>query len=334
MTSGPRLPFDGPAPAAGRRCPTEALRPLEDAMPTALHADDPNLMFATAFKEALRQRGLPLDHVCDHLQAHGVSLSLATLSYWQSGRSQPERPQSLRAVDLMEPLLGLPSGALRSLLRRRPRGWVPPHDPAAVRGVYGENSDVEKALGDAFPHLNAGLRRLVVHETVNVNEYRLIDEIRVTVAVRAVRDDAGHLTAVHTLDSWKPGTVDFTVPHGPPPSVRFRPELNCVIADFPFPRRLARNETAVVEYTLRSTSTAGISHQHERRIPTPLQTYLLQVRFHPLAVPSKCWHYYRRQLGIKPLSRQFAPLDESRTTHLLPTKCPPGAYGIEWQWTD
>ncbi|MFF9100043.1 hypothetical protein ACF1AU_05545 [Streptomyces rubrogriseus] len=303
-------------------------------MSNALRADDPNLMFATAFKEALRQRGLPLDHVRDHLQAHGISLSLTTLSYWRSGRSQPERLQSLRAVDLLEPFLGLPGGALRSLLRRRPRGGVPPHDPASVRGVYGENSDVEKVLGDAFPHLNADLRRLVVHETVDVNEHRLIDEIRVTVAVRAVHDDARRLTVVHTLDSWQTGAVDLTVPHGPPPDIRFRPELNCVIADFPFARPLARNETAIVEYTLRSASTAGISHQHERRITTPLQTYLLQVRFHPLAVPSKCWHYYRRQLGIKPLSRHFAPLDDSRTTHLLPTKCPPGAYGIEWQWTD
>ncbi|WP_217166061.1 hypothetical protein [Streptomyces sp. AC512_CC834] len=303
-------------------------------MPNAPHADDPNLMFATAFKEALRQRGLPLDHVRDHLQSHGITVSPATLSYWRSGRSQPERLQSLRAVDIMEPLLGLPSGALRSLLRRRPRGWAPPHDPAAVRSVYGENSDLEKALGDAFPHLNADLRRLVVHESVNVNQHRLVDETRVTVAVRAIHDDARHLTAVHILDSWKAGTVDLTVPHGPPPSIRFRPELNCVIADIPFGRRLARNETAVVEYTLRSASTVGISHQHERRTATPLQTYLLQVRFHPRAVPSRCWHYYRRQLGIKPLSRQLAPLDDSRTTHLLPTKCPPGAYGVEWQWTD
>ncbi|MEV5514403.1 hypothetical protein AB0L50_15990 [Streptomyces flaveolus] len=303
-------------------------------MPNALQADDPYLMFATAFNEALRQRGLPLDHVRDHLQSHGISLSLATLSYWRSGRSQPERLQSLRAVDIMEPLLGLPSGALRSLLRHRPRGWAPPHDPAAVRGVYGENSDVEKVLGDAFPYLNADLRRLVVHEAVNVNEHRLVDEIRVTVAVRATQDDARHLTVIHTLDSWTADTVDFTVPHGPAPSIRFRPELNCVIADIPLGRRLARNETAVVEYTLRSASTAGISDQYERRTATPLQMYLLHIQFHPLAVPSRCWHYYRRQLGIKPLNRQFAPLDDSHTTHLLPTKCPPGAYGIEWQWTD
>ncbi|WP_225634542.1 hypothetical protein [Streptomyces solaniscabiei] len=303
-------------------------------MPNASHADDPNLMFATAFRQALRERGLPLEHVRDHLQSHGITLSLTALGYWRSGRSQPARLQSLRAVDIMEPFLGLPSGALRSLLRRRPCGWAPPHNPVAVRGVYGENSDVEKVIGDAFPQFNSDLRRLIVHETVNVNEHRLIDEIRVTVAVKAVHDEALHLTVVHTLDAWSAGMVDCTVAHGSPPSIQFRPELHCVIVDIPFGRRLTRNETAVVEYTLRSGSTVGISHQYERSITAPMQTYLLHVRFHPRAVPSWCWHYYRRQLGIKPLSRQLAPLDDSHSTHLLPTKCPPGAYGIEWQWAD
>ncbi|MFD3729300.1 hypothetical protein [Streptomyces sp. NPDC058671] len=303
-------------------------------MLNAPHTDDPDAMFAAVFKEALRRRGLPLDLVRDHLQSHGVTLSLATLSYWRSGRSQPEKPQSLRALDILEPFLGLPCGALRSLVRRRPRGWVPPYDPAAVRGVYGENSDVEQVLGDAFPHFDADLRRLVVHETVSVNEHRLVGEFHVTVAVRAVRDNARHLTVIHTLDGLNADEVDFTVPHGPPPSTRYRPELNCVVAEVPLGRRLARNETAVVEYTLRSASTAGISRCHERRLTTPLQSYLLQVRFHPRAVPSTCWHYYRSHIDAEPRSRHTAPLDGFHTTHLLPMKCRPGVYGIEWQWAD
>ncbi|WP_405897451.1 hypothetical protein OG242_07825 [Streptomyces sp. NBC_00727] len=297
------------------------------------HTTDPDTMFATTFKEALQRRGLLLEDVRDHLEAHGITLSVATLSYWQSGRSRPERARSLCAVDILEPFLGLPGGTLRSLLRRRPRGWVPPHDPAAVRGVYGENSDVEQALGDDFPHFNAGLRRLVVHEAVRVNEHRLVDEIRVTVAVRAAHHDARHLTVIHTLDGAKGDAFDVTVPSGPPPRTRFRPELNCVVAEIPLGRRLVRNETAVVEYTLRTDATAGVSHQHESRVTTPLQTYLLQVRFHRSALPSKCWHYYRRQLGAEP-SRQLATLDDLHTTHLLPMKPAPGVHGVEWRWAD
>ncbi|MEU5921778.1 hypothetical protein [Streptomyces sp. NPDC047141] len=303
-------------------------------MPNAPHTNHPDTMFAMTFKEALQRRGLPLEHIRDHLQSHGITLSIATLSYWQSGRSLPEKPQSLRAIDVLEPFLGLASGTLRSLLRRRPRGWIPPHDLTAIRGVYGENSDVEQVLGDGFAHFNADLRRLVVHEAVHVNEHRFVDEIRVTTVVRAVHDSPRHLTVIHTLDTTKGDAFDFAIPHGPSPRTRFRPELNCVVAEIPLGRRLARNETAVVEYTLRSAATAGISHQHERRLTTPLQTYLLQVRFHPLALPSKCWHYYGKQIGTEPQSRQLATLDDFYMTHLLPMKCAPGVYGIEWWWMD
>ncbi|MEU5824224.1 hypothetical protein ABZ798_24300 [Streptomyces sp. NPDC047803] len=297
------------------------------------HTTEPGTMFATTFKQALQRRGLPLEDVRDHLEAHGITLSVATLSYWQSGRSQSERARSLCAVDILEPFLGLPGGTLRSLLRRRPRGRVPSHDPAAVRGVYGENSDVEQALGDDFPHFNAGLRRLVVHEAVRVNAHRLVDEIRVTVAVRAAHHDARHLTVIHTLDGAEDGAFEVTVPSGPAPRTWFRPEPNCVVAEIPFGRRLGRNETAVVEYTVRTAATAGVSHQHESRVTTPLQTYLLQVRFHPSALPSKCWHSYRRRLGAEP-GRQLASLDGLHTTHLLPMKPAPGVHGIEWRWAE
>ncbi|MYX72612.1 hypothetical protein [Streptomyces sp. SID3915] len=302
-------------------------------MPNAPHPADPGVTFATVFRDALRQRGLPLERVRDHLRAQQITVSLATLSHWQRGRSQPEKAQSLRAVDALEPLLNLPAGSLRSLLGpHRPRGGTPPHDPAAVRHVYGEDSDVEQALGDAFPHFNAGLRQLVVHESVSLDEHRSIDETSVTTVVRAVRDDVRHLSVVHFLDAPKAGTVDLTVRDGPAPRIRFLPELGCVAADIPLGRQLARTETAVVGYTLRSS--AGVSHQHERRITAPLRTYLLHVRFHPLAVPSNCWGYHRTQIGAEPRHRHRVALDASHTTHLLPAQCTPGVYGIEWSWPD
>ncbi|KUF15100.1 MULTISPECIES: helix-turn-helix domain-containing protein [Streptomyces] len=301
-------------------------------MPHTLN-DGPDATFATVFRKALRRRGLSLERIRDHLQAHGINVSLATLSYWQSGRSQPEKAQSLRAVDALEPLLGFPAGTLRSLLGpRRPRGWAPPHDPAAVRDVYGENSDVEHVLGERFPHFNSDIRHLIVHETVTVDERRFVAETRVTMVVRAVRSGVRHLTVIHSLDSPEAGTIELRVPCGPPPPVRFLPEVDCVAADLPLGRPLATNETAVVEYTLRAASAEGVSTFHERRVITPLRSYLLHVRFHPRAVPSNCWHLYRKQLGDAPQSRHRVALDEFHTTHLLPTKCTPGVYGVEWEW--
>ncbi|MFD6437368.1 hypothetical protein [Streptomyces venezuelae] len=302
-------------------------------MPNIPHTEGPDTTFATVFRRALQQRGLPLERIRDHLRAQQITVSLATLSHWQRGRSQPERAQSLRAVDALEPLLNLPTGTLRSLLGpHRPRGGPPPVDPTVARTVYGENSDLEQALGDAFPQFNEGLRPLTVQETVSLDEHRSIHETSITTVVQAVRDAVEHLTVVHFLDSPKAGTVDLAVPYGPPPRSRFLPELGCVAADIPLGRQLARTETAVVAYTLRAAS--DVSHQHERRVTTPLRAYLLHVRFHPLALPAGCWSYQREQIGAEPRHRRRTALDAFHTTHLLPTHCRPGVYGIEWEWPD
>lgn len=79
--------------------------------------------FADVLRSAIAERGLGLERIREHLARHGVRVSLATLSYWQTGRSRPERRTSLAAVGHLEEVLGLPSGRLSSLLGPpRPRG--------------------------------------------------------------------------------------------------------------------------------------------------------------------------------------------------------------------
>jgi len=69
-----------------------------------------------ALRAAIAARGLGLDRIQDRLRQHGIQLSTATLSYWQSGRRHPERAESLRALKLLESILELPAGSLSALL--------------------------------------------------------------------------------------------------------------------------------------------------------------------------------------------------------------------------
>ncbi|MEU6389520.1 hypothetical protein [Streptomyces sp. NPDC046939] len=293
----------------------------------------PESDFAVTLRDALRRRGLPLERICGRLQEQGITVSVATLSHWQRGRSQPERLKSLRAVDALEPLLGLRPGTLRSLLGpHRPRGRTLPLDPAAARGVYGEQSDVEQALGDAFAHFNMDTQLLMSHETVTLDARRSIRETAVTSVVRAVTDGARHVTVVHFLDALPADDVDIAVRNGEMTGRKILPDLRSVVADISFGRPLARNETAVVEYTLRTGPTSAVSRSHERRIRDPLRTYFLHVRFHPLALPARCHYSYRERLGVEPRRRHRVELDASHSAHLIPAKCPPGVYGLEWEW--
>ena len=69
--------------------------------------------FADVLRTAIEVRGLGLERIRDRLDAQGISLSVATLSYWQSGRSQPGRKQSIAALPHLEQLLALDQGSLQ-----------------------------------------------------------------------------------------------------------------------------------------------------------------------------------------------------------------------------
>lgn len=79
--------------------------------------------FASELRAAIKESGLSLDRIQVRLQQRGVPVSVTALSYWQSGKRQPERDRSIAAVHALEEILGRPRGALVSLLKPpRPRG--------------------------------------------------------------------------------------------------------------------------------------------------------------------------------------------------------------------
>ncbi|MBE1500683.1 MULTISPECIES: transcriptional regulator [Amycolatopsis] len=77
--------------------------------------------FDVALRAAIRARGLGLDRIRYRLRGRGTTVSLATLSHWQSGRCRPERAESLEALRNLEDILNVPDGSLSKLLGP-PRG--------------------------------------------------------------------------------------------------------------------------------------------------------------------------------------------------------------------
>lgn len=78
--------------------------------------------FACALSAAISRAGLSLRQLQRALETHGTTVSVATLSYWSSGRSRPERDVAT-ALAALEEVLQLPGGELSALLgARRGRG--------------------------------------------------------------------------------------------------------------------------------------------------------------------------------------------------------------------
>ena len=78
---------------------------------------DPTPNFSEVLSRAVQARGLSLDRIRARLEAAGVPVSNATLSYWQSGRSLPTRARSLRTLVELEAILQLEPGTLIELIR-------------------------------------------------------------------------------------------------------------------------------------------------------------------------------------------------------------------------
>ncbi|MFH8369345.1 helix-turn-helix domain-containing protein [Streptomyces sp. NPDC018031] len=303
------------------------------------HRPDPGPAptFATVFRAAVRQRGLSLERVRDRLHAQGISISLATLSYWQRGRSQPERASSLRAVDALETILNLPGGTLRSLLGpRRPRGRLAagPRQPAGQRPVFDSNPLVEQVLGESFEQLNSDVSALVIHNTVRLDENRCIRVTSTHQVLRATRDGASRLTTLHTTDEATAEPSDVVVRCGKLGTVRFVPELRSTVVEILFGRRLVRNETAVIDYDIVFGPAQDTSTHYERNTRAGLREYLLHVCFHPAALPRSCHGYYREAFGAERRHQRRIGPDASHSAHILPARCPVGVHGISWEWPD
>ncbi|MFJ4223670.1 hypothetical protein [Microbacterium sp. NPDC089695] len=81
--------------------------------------------FATAFRAAIRERGLSLHALRSRLHDRGYDVSVATLSMWQSGARHPGRTASFDVIRELESLIGLDDGELQATLgppRRVRRG--------------------------------------------------------------------------------------------------------------------------------------------------------------------------------------------------------------------
>ena len=104
--------------------------------------------FPEAFAEALSRRGVSLSWLHQRLVERGHPVSPAALSYWRSGRSQPERGTSRDALIEIELLLRVPPGALLSRLGPSRRPGPRPAE-RTLRDLFAENPGMERALASS-----------------------------------------------------------------------------------------------------------------------------------------------------------------------------------------
>lgn len=290
--------------------------------------------FAHALKTAISGSGLSLDRIQARLRAKGIDVSVTALSYWQSGKRQPERSRSISAVRGLEKVLDLRPGALFDLL--------PPPRP---RGA----SRHRRALGDTvnFPSdpLRALLKRVgAPHALEQRHRLDLVGlhdrgEIAGDGGQRRLTTRMVFRAAADGEDRWL-----LVYDHGGAEAVppRLQALRNCVTgrvevdaehgltaAELLFDRKINRGDTQLIEYALVNPGPPypECRNTYYREFRRPVREYLLEIQFD--TPPSRCWQYTR--VGDAPEERRDRQLDTGGAAHAVALDFGPGVFGIAWR---
>ena len=282
--------------------------------------------FADALRRAIDERGLSLERITDHLAERGVSVSAATLSYWQSGRSEPGRKSSLAALPHLESVLGLCPGELTGSLPGI-RERAPRHVVGGLDTLWPELPHTA-VLGRLDTSWDTHLARVSVHDVLRIGADRRQVRLTVRQAMRARVDGPDRRVVMHSQDDTGAMLPRITPLHGCALGRVEHDRAGGVVgAELLFFRPLRRGETVIVKYDVVSAAPGPQEHAYSRRLRLPMREYLLEVEFDPLALPGAVVAFAEGR--EHPIS-----LDADHRAHLVHTDTVPGTTGIRWSWPD
>lgn len=292
--------------------------------------------FHQALRAAVAAGGLSLDRIQDRLARRGASVSVATLSSWQSGRFRPERPSSMAVLAELEQVLGLPRDALSALLGPpRPRGrWLPaPSNRHGLAATWSGAMDVATALRRVDTRWDGSLTRISCHTRLDLDAQGRERSMSSRQLLRAECDGPDRWITVFQLDD--PGL---------PPSLRVQPPCRSgrviesarnglLVAEVLFDRPLDRGETVIVEYTLEHHLPRPYSELIQSTLHVPVREYVMEVRFDPEALPRTCHSFRSAEPGSRPQERLLRP-DAIGAVHSVALGAGPCRLGIRWSWDE
>jgi hypothetical protein len=284
--------------------------------------------FADAFGEAVARRGVSLAWLHERLVERGHPVSPAALSYWRSGRSQPERGTSRDALVEIERLLRVPPGSLASRLGPSRRPGPRPAE-RTLREMFDEHPGMEPALERlGFDSLYDELVEQVRHLTVDVDADGMIRRFQVRAVMQARRDGARRTPLILTTD--EQGRLPGFIPVAGCSVGRTAMDLETGVyaGELVLDRPLATGELYPYELTIELADPddeASVDHYAARR----LTELLVWVRFRADRVPA---HVERYTIVGGREETEKLDLGAGTSAHVLVRGFGPGIVGVRWGW--
>lgn len=278
--------------------------------------------FAEALRTAITNRGLGLERLREHLSQNGVSVSLATLSYWQTGRSRPERKKSLQAVVHLEHILQVPPGHLSGLLGQpRPRGRWLRRAPEAMSAFWPAPARVENALQDLDTQWDDQLIRVSQQDFVTIGADRTERSFRSRQVLSASMNGPDRWVVIMHVDEHdRPLPAIRALKNCTVGQLVQDPAQGLLVAELLFDKVLRKGESIVIEHELVNQSPCPLATNYERKFRLPTHEYVLEVTFEG-AVPASVTQLDGS--SVRP----------GRTLLDVALDVQPGVRGFRWTWT-
>ena len=290
--------------------------------------------FAQTFAAAVAASGMSLDAIRRALADQGHQLSVATLSYWRSGRRRPERSSSLAALEDLEGVLGVEPGTLMAKLPGRSAPTT--YDVAELYEFNGANRTMIALLERLGLSYEDGLERMSHQDLVEMDESGRQVRNRMRMLVRGVR--AG--TDRFPVSFWVDADPEAPGPDAPP-TIRpligatlgrtiVAPDERLVMAEAILDHPLGEGETSLIEFECTPGGKATVSTRWERGLLRTLPLYLVSVTFHPDRMPTTV-ERFERPLRTDQV-RATPVLVTSPCVTVLFSDLAPGVAGVTWRW--
>ena len=287
--------------------------------------------FAEVLTEAIQARGLSLERIRARLDAANVPVSIATLSYWQSGRSLPTRARSYHTLVELERILDVDAGHLTSLThtsdgrtRKELFPWqsvLPVRDLAAsIIGDLGIDMQGQLARVTMMDRLAVGADR-----TEHLQESRILWRAernglhRWPLVLHQDADDAGAVPSVEAVFGCQVGEVIEV------------PERHLVVAEMVAPRVLQRGEHLLTETRIRYAPTSTPSFRMNRASADPVRVLSMCVTFDAHVLPARIRSGFSEQIDVDPIELVDVELADNEV-QLIRTDAPPGVHSLSWEW--
>lgn len=283
--------------------------------------------FSQAFASALATTGVSLSRLHRRLVDHANPVSIATLSYWRSGERAPEGSASLAAVEDIERLLGLETGALVSRIPERVRlGTVNPSELPFTE------AEVTQALTETLELLDAPrldlTREVSSHIVTDVDARGFLSRRATRALVQSVSPqiiDALTYTTVSAHNTLR--QPDITVKGARLVREHLHASGHAYACVLELDASLAPGETTILELVMHRNGESASQPESGAFVVRRVRDLVLWTRFHPEAIPDWVEELERAEATGETVRRALRP---QASVHQTRRDFGPGTLGIRW----